>query len=151
MKEPLRSIAVAASKHIDSLEARIRNSINSPPVYRFILAQGLAVTGAALVGLIFGRVQGYSALLGGLVCWIPNSYFAVRTFRYRGARAAREIMTAVYRAEAIKLVMTAGLFFAVFYFVKPLHPISLFIAFISTQTVSWLASTLLTQNPKRNQ
>jgi ATP synthase protein I len=104
----------------------------------------------ALAGLTHSLVAGYSALIGGLICWLPGSYFALKTFRHQGARAAKIIISTMYRAEAVKLVMTAFLFFLAFYFVKPLNPLSLFLAYIGTQAVSWLASYLLTHNPTRN-
>jgi ATP synthase protein I len=132
------------------LEEDIRNSIGAPPLGRLIVTQGLVVVTVTLIGWVHSPISAYSALLGGLICWIPNSYFALKAFQHQGARAAKKIISTMYKAEAVKLVLTALLFFLVFYFVKPLNSPTLFIAFIGTQAVSWWSSKLLTHNPKRN-
>jgi len=107
-------------------------------VKALLLGQLGGVLLVAGIASVFGLVSGYSALLGGLICLIPNVYFAFRAFKYRGARAARHIVRSFYLGEAVKLGLTAGLFTLVFVGVKPLAPLALFIGYLSVQLVGWL-------------
>ncbi len=94
---------------------------------------------------ILSGVHGYSALLGGIICLIPNAYFAYRTFAYQGAQAARKIVNSFYKAEAVKLGLTALFFGLTFKYVKPLEPLSLFMTFFIVQVVHWLAPLLMVE------
>jgi len=95
------------------------------------------------VAWCFGAVHGYSALMGGFICLLPNAYFAYRTFAYQGAQAARYIVKNFYRAEAVKLGLTALLFGLTFKFVQPLEPASLFLVFFLVQTVHWFTPLIM--------
>jgi len=101
---------------------------------------GCVILSAA--ALAFGLSAAYSVLLGGLICLLPNGYFAYRTFRFQGARAAREIVRSFYAGEAGKLVLTALLFAAVFIGVKPLHALALFTGFCLVQMIGWIVPLL---------
>jgi len=96
----------------------------------------------ALLALFFGVTASYSVLLGGLICLLPNCYFAYRAFQYEGARAAREIVKSFYRGEAGKLVLTALLFSAVFIGVKPLHPLALMCGYCVVLSLGWFVPLL---------
>lgn len=90
------------------------------------------------LALWFGLTAAYSVFLGGLICLVPNCYFAYRAFKFRGARAAREIVRSFYVGEAGKLLLTAILFAIVFSSVKPLNALALFLGFAAIQLVNWL-------------
>ena len=77
-----------------------------------------------------------SFLLGGLTALIPNAYFAVQAYRYRGARSAAAVTASFYRGEAGKFVMTTVLFAAIFASYQALVVWALFTAWI----VMWLAN-----------
>ena len=97
--------------------------------------------GACLVGLIgffWGQEAAVGAFLGGLLVWLPNSYFAFRAFRYRGARAAKLIVRSFYAGAAGKMFLTAGMFTLVFVNVRPLNAPALFIGFTLVQMLSWI-------------
>jgi len=91
------------------------------------IAVGLITAGGYAV---LGWTGAYSLLLGGLICAIPNAYFAVKAFQYRGARAAQKIVRAFYLGETIKLLMMSAGFLLSFIFVEPLNTIALFAGFI---------------------
>jgi len=104
-----------------------------------LVGQFLAMLGAGAVGvLVVGMVTGWSALLGGFIAWMPNLYFALRAFRYRGARAAQQIVRSFYAGAFGKMILTMGLFAIVFIKVKPLSALALFTGFIAVQTISWI-------------
>jgi ATP synthase protein I len=114
------------------------------PVFPVLLAQliGLCVM-AVLLWCWLGTVAGYSALLGGLIAWLPNLYFAHKAFRFGGARAAREIVRSFYAGEAGKLVFTAVLFALTFAGVKPLVVPALFGTFLLVLAINWFAPWLI--------
>lgn len=114
------------------------------PVFPVLIAQLSVLLLAALVLWQWrGNVSGYSGLMGGLIVWIPNVYFAYKAFRYTGARAAQAIVRSFYAGEAGKLILTAALFTLAFAGVKPLAPLALFGCFLLTQMVSWFTPLLM--------
>ena len=103
-----------------------------------LLWQVLVTLGLALVFMFVGTVEAYSAILGGLICVIPNAYLAGRLLLKSGAGDSRVFLRAAFTGEAIKLVLTGALFVLVFKYVKPLNVLVLFIGFITAITIQWL-------------
>ena len=124
-----------------------RRSGKPPIVRRLLLCQAAGCLVVTLVGLLWGPVTAYSALLGGLVCLLPNCYFAYRAFRFRGARAARHIVRSFYAGEAGKLVITALLFALVFSQVTPINALAVFLGFGAVQFIHWLVP-IMQHRPK---
>lgn len=94
------------------------------------------VTGAVLAAVlwgVFGRVAGYSALFGSLICAIPNSFLGLRIMAPR--RDPGALKQAAWAGEAGKIALTVLLFALVFTQVKPLNAAALFAGFIATQLV----------------
>ncbi len=114
-----------------------------PPVHRVILTQLLVTALLFLILLPAGNEIAISALLGGLCCSIPNAYLVWKTFRHRGARAAKLIAISFYQGEAGKFILTIVAFVMVFTLVKPLEPLALFFAFILVQAVNWFTPLLV--------
>lgn len=69
-----------------------------------------AVVATFAVWVVRGRAAAIAALFGGVVAVAPSAWFAITVY----ARAERfkpaQILGAIYRAEAGKLVLTASLF-----------------------------------------
>lgn len=104
-----------------------------------MLGQFVAMLVVGLAGLLIGgMITGYSALLGGFIAWLPNMYFALRAFRYRGARAAQKIARSFYAGAFGKMMLTMAMFAIVFIKVKPLGALALFIGFAIVQTMNWI-------------
>lgn len=84
------------------------------------------------VGLLwwYSPVSAYSALLAGIIFWLPSAYFTLRVFRFKGACATEEIVRNVYQGAMGKFLLTAVGFSTVFVFVKPLDMFTLFIVYI---------------------
>jgi len=99
------------------------------------------------VSLLFwswqGEVAGKSALLGGLIAFLPALYFSLKTLRFTPKADARQIVRSFYRAEAGKLMMAAALFALVFYKVKPVDAAALFAVFLCTQLSGGFAPLLV--------
>ncbi|MFI8746373.1 F0F1 ATP synthase subunit I [Pseudomonas sp. NPDC077186] len=123
-----------------------RRPFHRLPVFPVLLAQLIVLLLAAVVSWqALGSVAGYSALLGGMIAWLPNLYFAHKAFRFSGARAAREIVRSFYAGEAGKLILTFVLFALTFAGVKPLEAPVLFGVYLLTLLVSWFAPLLITK------
>jgi len=108
-------------------------------VIKLLLIWQLAISvmvGAA--GLVWGFSAALGAFAGGIIVWLPNCYFALRAFRHRGARAARQIVRSFYAGFAGKLVLTVALFVAVFAGLKPLHAPAVFAGFLIVQAMNWV-------------
>lgn len=121
-----------------------RRPFHRVPVFPVLLAQLVVVVLAAVVlWQSLGQVAGYSGLLGGLIAWLPNLYFAHKAFRFSGARAAQAIVRSFYAGEAGKLILTAVLFALTFAGVKPLEALAVFGVFVLTQLVNWFAPLLM--------
>ena len=94
-------------------------------------ALGLAV--AAAFWIAGGRVPGYSALLGSLVCVVPNAFLALRLALPRRDPGAKALMRAAWVGEMGKLALTVLLFSVVLATVRPLSGGPLFAGFIASQ------------------
>ncbi len=79
---------------------------------------GLQVLVVIFIALAWGFSGFYamiSALLGGAVCILPNSYFAYRFFASgRNNNEPNKIVHVFYKGEVVKLLMTAGLMLVIF-------------------------------------
>jgi len=115
-----------------------------------LLGQLLAMLVVGAAGLVIsGKIAGMSALLGGLIAWLPNTYFALRAFRYRGARAAQKIVRSFYAGAFGKMMLTMAMFAVVFIKVKPLGALALFVGFALVQTMNWIVPLLVALQERR--
>ena len=97
------------------------------------------IVGAVLAVVLWslvGQVAGYSAMLGALICVVPNAFLALRLAVPRRDPGAQALVRAAYIGELGKLALTVMLFVLVFTLVKPLSAAALFAAFIATQLVT---------------
>jgi len=107
-------------------------------VAKVLLAQlGLTLVLGMLFWAIDGQVSGYSALLGGLTCVIPNAFLALRLAVPRRDPGADALVRAAYIGELGKLALTVLMFSGVFALVRPLAAGALFIGFIAAQLVTF--------------
>lgn len=108
-------------------------------ISRILIAQlsaGLLVGGVGLA--VAGRTAALSAVLGGLICVIPNAFMALRMIAGGAGHDPRRMLRASYVGAAGKLALTAALFAAVFVLVRPLAAGWLFGAFVLTQAIVWI-------------
>lgn len=96
---------------------------------RVLAIQAVTAILLSLLWLLDGAMASASSLVGGLVCIIPNGVFVMYTHRHGGARSAKKIINAYYQGEALKMLLTAGLFASVFIFL-PVRVLPLFTTFI---------------------
>ncbi|MBM4202181.1 MAG: F0F1 ATP synthase assembly protein I [Gammaproteobacteria bacterium] len=103
---------------------------------------GIIAFSVSVATALAGWPAGRSALIGGLIGFVPNAVFALRFGKSAGGRSAQEIVRAFYAGEASKLVMTAVLFFLVFQ-LPELRYAPLFAAFIAVMGAFWAALLFL--------
>ncbi len=92
--------------------------------------------------LIEDTLAAYSALIGSLICFVPNLYFVYRAFKYSGARSAKKILRSFYAGESMKILLTAVFFAMAFSLIKPINVLAVFTGFIAVQATSWLTPWL---------
>ena len=119
-------------------------SISRPPAYRITLAQ------LVLLLLCWAGLQSWddqaatSFVLGGLIAIVPNAWFALGVFRWRGASMAKQAVRAGYAAEIGKFMLTVAGFALVFAMVRPLVALAVFAGYIG-MLVSVRANVRTTQ------
>ncbi|MCP3868727.1 MAG: hypothetical protein GY703_11655 [Gammaproteobacteria bacterium] len=112
--------------------------------YRVVSAQ-LVVTLIATVVLLFpGWVYALSGFAGGLIATAANAAFAIGVFVHFRAQEPGKLLGHFYRAELVKLVLTALLFAGVFICFDPLSPGALFGVYVLVQITPMLVAHVLT-------
>lgn len=118
---------------------RLKNRQGLYIAKQLMYLQTVVVALLSFVTLLFvGRVSAQSVLLGGFVSVLPNVCFSRLLFRQQSARAARQIVKSFYRAEALKLTLSALLFMLVFSCFA-ITPIAFFVAYMASQSMVWIA------------
>ncbi|ODS23155.1 hypothetical protein AB835_10265 [Candidatus Endobugula sertula] len=105
---------------------------------RLWLQQGFLLLIATLVFWWFSPLISYSILVGGLIYIIPNMYFSVYAFRFRGVQATQQVLLGFYRGEVGKFLLSSVGFAAVFTLVNPLNVLALFMVYVVLTVVQWL-------------
>lgn len=119
------------------------------PVFKILVVQLLVTICIAVVWLLAkGLNASFCGLLGGLIVLIPNSYLALKTFRYFGAQSAVAITLALWTGEIGKYILTAVLFVLVFLTIKPLDIMVLFTSYFLVLLTSSLGLILVRQSFK---
>ena len=66
--------------------ARSGHRLNRVPLLRWLVIESTAIVVMALLWATQGRLAGYSALVGGLIFLVPNTWFAYQVYKVEGAR-----------------------------------------------------------------
>ncbi len=115
-------------------------------VVRWTLAgQFGMVLGVLIMGWFYGPLSAKSACIGGLICFIPTCWFALRAFRHKGARSANEIVRSIYAGASGKMVLTIVLFGFTFAYVKPINAVAVFAGFAGVSVMNWLVPLVVAQ------
>ena len=111
-----------------------------------ILIMQIVVIFCMTIGFLalYGRSYMISSILGGVVAFLPNLYFACRIFLVK-REDARKIVRSFYSGESMKMLLTGALFAVVFQ-VPGVQIFPLMICFIAVLSVFWLALILFAQD-----
>lgn len=121
---------------------RSYSTIQRPPVHRLIMLQLALVVALFAVGCLFDATTAKSALAGGLICALPNAYFAWRVFKYTGARQSQHVLQSFYRGEAWAFLLTMIGFGVAFTRLEPINEYALFASFAAVKASHVLAAKL---------
>lgn len=108
-----------------------------PQIQSILVWQWLITFCITAVLFIVKRDVALSAFLGGLVCTVPNIYFARQIFTKRRIAAAHTLLRSVFVAEFIKLGLAIALLAIVLINYKEVHPITLFVTYFITHSCMW--------------
>lgn len=134
-----------------SLKARFVTNLRPPPVYKVIAVQFITTAALAAVSLLLlHKVIAYSVLLGGLISALPNSYFVLQAFRYRGASKADKVVKSFIKGELGKIGITIILFALSFTLITNVNEISLILGFIAVHFAGVITSGLVSYSPTGN-
>ena len=129
---------------------RYRKAITFVPLKQWLTIEMAALIVMSLLWwLLVSRLAGYSAFVGGLIFVIPNAYFAHRTYRYQGARQMSLAVSNIFRAESIKLALTAVFFAAVFTLMEPVYVPALLFTFAVMVVMGTALRWLIRPRPQR--
>ncbi len=105
-----------------------------------LLAGQLIITLLAMgaFAACYGFVGALSAMLGGMVCAVPNACFAYIIFGDARASASRQIMRRVYRGEALKIGLSM-VFFTLTFCCVNIIPMVFFVVYLMVQLTCWAA------------
>lgn len=126
-----------------------RSRITYLPLTRWLVIEFSAIVILSFLWILESRLAGYSAFLGGLIFVIPNAYFAHRMYRYEGARQSHLVVGNMFRAEAVKLALTAVFFAAVFILIEPVHVPALLFTFAVMAGLSPLVRWFISPKSQR--
>ena len=109
-------------------------------VVRWILLAQISTVllAGVLVWMMAGWLAAGSAAVGGLIALLPNLYFSLKFGLRDDRRTAKEVVSRFYSAEVTKLILTAGLFMAVFQ-LPGIRVAPLIGGYMTTLTVFWFA------------
>ncbi|HHT0594591.1 TPA: ATP synthase subunit I [Legionella anisa] len=109
---------------------------------------GVTLVFAAFCALIYDINAASSVLLGGMACIVPNAYFAIKLFKYQGARSAKKIVNSFYKGEALKIIISVFLFTTVFLLFK-ITPLAFFGSYIMILMTHWFAPLIIVNKQNR--
>lgn len=117
----------------------VRNQRGWQGAKRLFFAQASIVFMLAMLlwGLL-GRAEAFALGLGGLVWLVPQIMFAWLAFSDQRARFAEATLKRIYRAEALKLILSASLFALIFKWGHVL-PLMFFLGYGLAHGIGWFA------------
>lgn len=111
---------------------------------KIFAVQAIITLAAAFTALVFADFKAaYSALVGGGINILATMVFALRVFSVRPGAPANRMARAFYIGEAIKLLVTVGLFLAVLLWLNVLF-LPLFLTYAITMLAFWLVLLIAT-------
>jgi ATP synthase protein I len=117
--------------HVSSVNYKELAKIGRHFAFIQILVMLMTIVLLALVTHYFwNTAYTKSSLMGGAVIFIPNVFFALKAFRYAGARSLKKVMASFFSGARIKLVLTAILFTLAFKLFV-IEPVPFLISFCS--------------------
>jgi ATP synthase protein I len=103
---------------------------------------------ACLAYAFFGLISAYSVLLGSAIYILPNIYFVRYAFKAAKSQTPQSMLNWFYFGEVQKFLLTAVMFALCFTYIKPLHVVSIFAAYILVMIVNLATLAILSKTEK---
>ena len=132
----------------DDRSEQLTASIPRPPLLRVTLLQCCLVLLFFAVINVFHRDIAVAFMLGSIAHIIPQTYFALRAFRYMGARNIRKAVKITNQSVLGKLILTACIFALVFRFSADVNLWALFTGYTVFQLSSLMWYPILINRPQ---
>lgn len=114
---------------------------------KVVLIQALTCVLLTLLALLKSSEVALSMLVGGGISVVAHLYFALKAFRYAGARVAQQIVSSFYAGEVGKFVIVFAGFALAFNFVdslkEPQNALMMFSAFFLVHSVAWFTPLII--------
>lgn len=124
------------------------NDITTP--FSFIFAQlAVSVVFSALL-LFYDGLAAYSALAGGLIATLANTWFAVKVFGEKRVNEPVIQLRALYTGEIYKIVLTGALFIIAFVMIRPINAVTLLITYFVVHMTPAVVGFLVPADTKEN-
>lgn len=111
--------------------------------------QLIVLAGLSAGGLLINVIAAYSVMCGAGIYIVPNIYFSLYAFRYRGAQLAPWIARSFSWGESGKFALAAVGFALVFNFVQPLNVAMVFAGFCSMIILQWFVARKISDHLSR--
>ncbi len=113
----------------DQLDLTQQHQQSKSQAITYIKSQLVLTIAISVLCLIFGIVEAYSALTGGLIATIANAWFAYKVFRLSPDSAAEMMLASAYLGEIYKILLTGALFICAFVLIRPISAAALLITY----------------------
>ncbi len=110
-----------------------------------VLAILVVLLSSLLTFCFWGWLHAKSTLVAGVVTIVPNIVFALKAFKYAGAKSSKLVVESFYSGVKLKMVLTALLFALVFKYLV-LLPIPFFVMFSLVMALPLLTPFVFKQN-----
>ena len=117
-------------------------------IHRILVWQWLVTFFIAASLFVVNRDLALSAFLGGLVCAVPNMYFAQQLFKRRIA-VAPALLRSAFVAEFVKMGLAVALLAIVLIKYKEVHPIALFVTYFIILSCMWTVPLISQSSSKQ--
>ena len=118
-------------------------------IHQILVWQWLVTLFIAACMFVVYRELALSAFLGGLVCALPNMYFARQLYKRRIA-VAPTLLRSAFVAEFIKMGLAVALLAVVLINYKEVHPITLFASYFIVHSCMWAVPLITQSSSKQN-
>ena len=110
---------------------------------RILAAQWVVTLCVAAFLFVLQRELALSALLGGLICVLPNLYFARQLFLRKRGLQIRGLVWSAFGAEFVKIMLAVLLFAVVFIHYEGVHPLVLLATYFVAHSCNWAVPLLV--------
>jgi len=107
-----------------------------------ILSISVVLLCSLVTYFIWGLAHAQSVLAAGVVTIVPNIVFALKAFKYAGAKSSKLVVESFFSGVKLKMVLTALLFALAFKFLV-LLPIPFFVMFCIVMVLPLIAPIFL--------